>query len=329
MAGLNGASNGASERDPRLLRSVRLAALGSLLLFGWVVYSVHQWLLSEQWAREPQLFCVFVLYLSPLVLCYLLILWLVPSGGTEAGIHLARITGSGALFASLATLCPAAALALVALVKNRSDTPPEVLGSVLSSAAFLTVWCGIHLVLRRQAGRALQQLGAPEKQEEWKWLHVWGSAGVTAYLIVAVIVYAAIDPGIFGPRVHSEANCVGSLRTIRVAADEYNSAFKVGYPASLAILGGMGVPTCTSAGLIDMVLASGKKSGYQFSFIPFRRTDKVPAPGCPPGFEAYVVVARPIEFGKSGNYSFYLDDSGTIRFTKEDRPATLGDPALN
>lgn len=39
----------------------------------------------------------------------------------------------------------------------------------------------------------------------------------------------------------------------------------------------------------------------------------------------YVVIARPNKFGNTGRRSFFADESGVIRFTADDRAATLED----
>jgi hypothetical protein len=69
------------------------------------------------------------------------------------------------------------------------------------------------------------------------------------------------------------------------------------------------------AGLIDAVLASGAKDYYSFYFST--GADKT----------TFSVRARPLEYGTTGNRSFYMNESGVIRYTTEDRPATAEDPS--
>ncbi len=68
------------------------------------------------------------------------------------------------------------------------------------------------------------------------------------------------------------------------------------------------------AGLIDAVLASGKKSGYQFK-ITTRKTTLTSAP-------AVDLEARPLKFGKPDRRSFYLTESGVL-LTSEEKDAPL------
>jgi hypothetical protein len=42
----------------------------------------------------------------------------------------------------------------------------------------------------------------------------------------------------------------------------------------------------------------------------------------------FSITATPVDFGKSGSRSFYLDDSHTIHFTDDNRDATVNDPPL-
>jgi len=61
-------------------------------------------------------------------------------------------------------------------------------------------------------------------------------------------------------------------------------------------------------------LGSGTKDGYAF-----RTTG---------GADTFTVNARPLDYGSTGTRSFFSDESGVIRYTREDRPATVEDPPL-
>jgi len=39
-------------------------------------------------------------------------------------------------------------------------------------------------------------------------------------------------------------------------------------------------------------------------------------------------MARPQHYGKNTNHNFFMDESGVLRFTTENRAATAQDPAL-
>jgi len=68
--------------------------------------------------------------------------------------------------------------------------------------------------------------------------------------------------------------------------------------------------------LIASVLASGTKDGYTFTVSTGT------------GNATYTIDARPITYGETGTRSFFADETGVIRYTTEDRPATSEDPPL-
>lgn len=117
-------------------------------------------------------------------------------------------------------------------------------------------------------------------------------------------------------RPHYEASGVGSLRTIYTAQVSYAQAHpEKGFAPSLAVLGPDG------SDLIDSVLASGTKSAYAFVLVP-------EPPDSQGRIRHYVVTARPQRYQRNGTHNFFADESGVIRFTVEDRPATANDPVL-
>jgi len=111
----------------------------------------------------------------------------------------------------------------------------------------------------------------------------------------------------------------GSLRTIHTACLVYSSTYGTGFPSSLSKLGSSGPANAGAADLIDNVLASGVKSGYTFSYQADAPVNGV--------IRHYSVHADPLARGQTGQYSFYLDDSGVIRYSATS-PATLKDPPL-
>ena len=86
--------------------------------------------------------------------------------------------------------------------------------------------------------------------------------------IILIIAAIAIPNLLRAKMAANEASAVGSLRTINTSCVEYSTTYGVGFPSSLASLGGTGTATSASAGLIDSVLAGGVKSGYTFAFTP-------------------------------------------------------------
>ena len=69
-----------------------------------------------------------------------------------------------------------------------------------------------------------------------------------------------------------------------------------------------------SAGLIDDRLGSANTDGYLFS-VAFSNA-------------SFYVIARPLAYRVTGVRSFYADETGVIRYTREDRPATTVDRPL-
>jgi type IV pilus assembly protein PilA len=151
-------------------------------------------------------------------------------------------------------------------------------------------------------------------------------ANLASYLLPLLLL---VGDGIYearAPVYNPEASPVGSLRTLNTAEVTYASTFTHGYSSSLAELGpspggDKGPFTEAHAGLVDKELASGVKNGYTFIYTPGERT----ASG---RIDTYTVSARPIKHGETGTNSFFTGDSGVIRYTTEDRPATAKDPPL-
>jgi hypothetical protein len=72
--------------------------------------------------------------------------------------------------------------------------------------------------------------------------------------------------------------------------------------------GGSTNATSAGADLIDVVLASGTKSGYKFTYT-------VGATDAAGNVLTYSVTAVPVTVGATGQRSFYTDQSGSIRAT--------------
>ena len=104
-----------------------------------------------------------------------------------------------------------------------------------------------------------------------------GFSLIELLIVVAIIlIIAAIAiPNLLRSRMAAnEASSVGSIRTINTSAVTYSSTYpNVGFPASLAALGGAAPCTAvsTAACLLDQVLAAGTKSGYKFAWTDGRQ----------------------------------------------------------
>ncbi len=133
----------------------------------------------------------------------------------------------------------------------------------------------------------------------------------TLALPFALIAAVAI-PSLFRSRIAAnESSAVGQVRTITTSELTYATTYpKVGYSPSLEALGSSAPCTesSTSACLIDSVLASGVKSGYNFTYQASDTDgDQV--------LDTYFVQAVPVEPGETGVRSFCSDETGVIRST--------------
>ncbi len=122
----------------------------------------------------------------------------------------------------------------------------------------------------------------------------------------------------------NEASAVEFLRTLNTAAKTYASLYKHGFPASPADMGPPAPhaqPGDRGAGLIDKGLASGKKNGYEFDYMPFALDRK----GNP---HAYTIHADPIKPESTGRRYFFTDQTGIIR-AETGKPAMETSPPVN
>ncbi len=138
-----------------------------------------------------------------------------------------------------------------------------------------------------------------------------GFSLIELLIVVAIIlIIAAIAiPNLLRSRIAAnQASAVGSLRTLNTANITYASTYNTGYASSMVYLSpptGGGIPTSTTAGLIDSVLASGFKSGYSFSYSP--------SVGATGRTDTYYWIASPITPGTTGTNFYFTDQSGVIR----------------
>ena len=119
-----------------------------------------------------------------------------------------------------------------------------------------------------------------------------------------------------------EARVIAALRQLAEAVSTYRKAFGR-LPDVLAQLGSTPNEGASpeAAKLVDDQLAAGTKFDYQFRYRVF------PGPsGTPDGFD---LAATPVEYGRSGQRSFFLDASGILRGgDKKGAVATNADPRI-
>lgn len=132
--------------------------------------------------------------------------------------------------------------------------------------------------------------------------------------IIAILMLIAIPTMGNMTRYANETSAVKSVQAINLAESQYTTTFPAnGYSCSLTALGGdpkSGPPTPTNAEMLQADLATGVKSGYQFTITNCVKNtqngnDRV---------TGYTVIAQPLTVGKTGNRTFCSDESGSIKF---------------
>lgn len=110
-------------------------------------------------------------------------------------------------------------------------------------------------------------------------------------------------------RDQNERTAIQTIRAVNTALYLHRQKHPDVYPKSLS-------------GLVDVesLLKCGEpeclKSGYRFKYELLPPTNMGPR---------YVLQVRPNKYRNTGEQSFYSDESGVIRATKDDRPASAGD----
>jgi type II secretory pathway pseudopilin PulG len=131
-------------------------------------------------------------------------------------------------------------------------------------------------------------------------------------IVVAIIlIIAAIAiPNLLRARIAAnEASAATSVRRISTAEIAYNAAYpSVGYSPDLTSLGGPAngcSPTPTTACMVDSVLASGNKSGYQLKAVGFSSSGGVN--------DSFVASSAPQLFDSTGVRNFCVVSDGVLR----------------
>jgi len=141
---------------------------------------------------------------------------------------------------------------------------------------------------------------------------------VIVVAIIMVILVIAL-PGLLRTTIaRNQGTALSSLRIINAAEFNYKSLYNTGYSSTLAQLGppASGDSGPTSAGLVDAAVASGKKSGYSFTYIA--------APPVNGQIQHYTLTADPITPGATGQTFYFTDESNKIRVNSS-HPASASD----
>ncbi len=245
---------------------------------------------------------------SGFIAAYLIALWVFPEKPTKAGLWFAAVTGT----------CVSFLAGLFALFKLGAG----VLGAALCVGLLLTQGVMVGSATRL-AHRMAQE--AREAKPLWR-------APSPALVVVGYgILLAFFIPNNIVEHMPPAAVGVAALRTINTATFTYASAYGNNLAPTLTVLAPPkdGKANCNAAGLIDERLASGRRAGYVFIYSPGPAVEKPPSAGCPRGVKSYTVIARPLKYKDAlGPPSLFTDETGVIRITSEDRPASAQDPPV-
>jgi prepilin-type N-terminal cleavage/methylation domain-containing protein len=125
---------------------------------------------------------------------------------------------------------------------------------------------------------------------------------VTIILIIAAFTIPKITKSQIPAH---EASAIASIKAINAAQMIYSSSHPdLGFTVDLITLGG----TSQSGGeqTIDTNLASGRKSGYTFTYTPGEKVNGA--------IRSYTVTGVPDQVGTTGQRRFYSDESGEIHY---------------
>lgn len=160
-----------------------------------------------------------------------------------------------------------------------------------------------------------------------------------AYAVLAVVLAGTAHDVLQSQRAVNEATAESGLRRLNAAEVSYVETYHLGFTDDLAKLGppsAGGNASAIPAYLMDAISAGcapGKgpacPSGattfvtfrYRFSYIPGDRDEQGHV-------TSYTITARPVGNRKTGQRSFFTDQSAVVRATFENRAATAQDPPL-
>jgi len=268
--------------------AVRGAAIGTMLL---ICVPFPPW----QWPEFPAA----LFLILPLLVPFLVILWRLRKTPRKDGLALAMGTG--------VILFVGAGLGLLIVLNDGGDLH-------WSALAFLAVFDAVQAILAGGAIGAYRLLGYAKG--DWKLL-TRGVVDPLVYFGVIAFIFAASGPLLYERRMRREpVEAVAWMRRLHECATAYAASHPAqGFPAHLDLLGPRG------AKCIEPLPPANERSGYVFTYVP-----SAPEPGGK--IAAYSVTARRGDRVAPRQRSFYMDATGTIRATTEDRDATPQDPTV-
>ena len=138
---------------------------------------------------------------------------------------------------------------------------------------------------------------------------------VTIILIIAAFTIPKITKSQIPAH---EASAIASIKAISAGEMIYSSSHPdVGFTVDLISLGG----TSQSGGeqTIDTNLASGRKSGYTFTYTPGEKVNGA--------IRSYTITGVPDQVGTTGQRRFFADESGEIHYNASG-PADVTSPVI-
>ncbi|MGH9684709.1 MAG: prepilin-type N-terminal cleavage/methylation domain-containing protein [Candidatus Acidiferrales bacterium] len=140
--------------------------------------------------------------------------------------------------------------------------------------------------------------------------------------IILIIVAIAI-PDLLRARIAAnQADAVENCRTITSAQVIYYTMYGVGFAPTLGTLGGSppSPPDSSGAQLIDVVLATGAKSGYVFTYAPL-------SPDPTGAYQDYSLNADPSSPKITGINHYFTDEPSVIHYNPNAK-AGVNDPPI-
>lgn len=150
-------------------------------------------------------------------------------------------------------------------------------------------------------------------------------------ILAAVVAVAVFVRGVLtNPMRAGQTSCPGILRTLHTVEVTFASTYQGGFTDGLHRLGPppSGNPNVDHADLVFPVYAGRgpggtnfgfEKAGCKFTYTPGKRHfGSIPT---------YTITAEQVEF-EHGRKNFFIDETGVIRGTIENRTATAKDPPL-
>ena len=134
---------------------------------------------------------------------------------------------------------------------------------------------------------------------------------VTIILIIAAFTIPRLTKSTIPAH---ETSAIASIKAINETEMIYASTHpELGFTPDLATLGSGGEKA------IDDALASGRKSGYTFTYTPGEKVNGA--------IRSYTITAVPDQVGTTGQRRFYADETGAIR-NNSSGPADASSPEL-